>query len=282
MANREGECSLGESQKQKEPSIRGSVGEDSHNEIPCFVVVGGFEDQFFVPKNHNKSKVFLSRRNPLRHVFFHGGVWTVHLSMIRGHRFLRKIFTVDLFFFVQCCDTHTHTLDNRQRHQISWGLSRFFKPDVGEPSTLDCVLWANWCGTWRLWNYLVTKTALPLNDDFYKTWPGRICGGIHGYLGCYVGFHLYLLKKMLGGGFKNIVLFSPLGKWSNLTSIFFRWVVQPSTRMVSKLSKHSTNARRKPRKRSKLTKRNSNLGIMTNIKSSSRTEQLLPCPITKL
>ena len=36
--------------------------------------------------------------------------------------------------------------------------------------------------------------------------------GIHGYLGCYVGFHLYLLKKMLGGGFKHIFCFHP---WRN-------------------------------------------------------------------
>ena len=90
---------------------------------------------------------------------------------------------------------HTHTLDNRQRHQISWGLSRFFKPDVGEPSTLDCVLW-------------VTDVAL---DVYGITWlPKEHCHwmmistklgrenlwGIHGYLGCYVGFHLDLLKKM--------------------------------------------------------------------------------------
>ena len=58
MANREGECSLGESQKQKETSIRGSVGEDSHNEIPCFVVVGGFEDQSFVPRITAKARFF--------------------------------------------------------------------------------------------------------------------------------------------------------------------------------------------------------------------------------
>ena len=38
----------------------------------------------------------------------------------------------------------------------------------------------------------------------------------------------------LGGGFKHF-LFSPrsLGKWSNLTSIFLRWVVQPPTRFNS-------------------------------------------------
>ncbi len=34
------------------------------------------------------------------------------------------------------------------------------------------------------------------------------------------GMHI---SCMLGGGFKYF-LFSPLGKWSNLTSIFFKWV----------------------------------------------------------
>ena len=38
--------------------------------------------------------------------------------------------------------------------------------------------------------------------------------------------------KLLGGGNSNIFYFHPyLGKWSNLTSIFFKWVVQPPTRL---------------------------------------------------
>ena len=41
----------------------------------------------------------------------------------------------------------------------------------------------------------------------------------------------------------NILCFHPrsLGKWSNLTSIFFRWVVQPPTRKKSKLTEETWN-----------------------------------------
>ena len=51
----------------------------------------------------------------------------------------------------------------------------------------------------------------------------------------YICLYLDIENKniYLGGGFKYF-LFSPrtLGKWSNLTSIFFKWVVQPPTRHI--------------------------------------------------
>ena len=136
---------------------------------------------------------FSITKESVRHVFFRGSLNSASFNDPRTP-ILEEDFHSWLVFLCNVV-THTHTLDNRQRHQISWGLSRFFKPDVGEPSTLDCVLW-------------VTDVAL---DVYGITWlPKEHCHwmmistklgrenlwGIHGYLGCYVGFHLDLLKKM--------------------------------------------------------------------------------------
>ena len=53
----------------------------------------------------------------------------------------------------------------------------------------------------------------------------------------------WLVFTNLGGGFKYF-LFSPrtLGKWSSLTSIFFRWVVQPPTSNTLEVKDHKKNS----------------------------------------
>ena len=49
--------------------------------------------------------------------------------------------------------------------------------------------------------------------------------------GCMDWCHFMKDETYLGGGFKYLSFFTPkLGRWSNLTSIFLRWVVQPPTR----------------------------------------------------
>ena len=61
-----------------------------------------------------------------------------------------------------------------------------------------------------------------------SNWP---FGTIHTQLlKCFCLFRSATPQHNPGGGFKYC-LFSPrsLGKWSNLTSVFFKWVVQPPT-----------------------------------------------------
>ena len=57
-----------------------------------------------------------------------------------------------------------------------------------------------------------------------------------------VTFYIFCImatQKLLGGGFKDVLFSSwSLEKWSNLTSIVFRWVAQPPTRSPLKQTIH--------------------------------------------
>ncbi len=70
-----------------------------------------------------------------------------------------------------------------------------------------------WCHSWDVFLVKLLKHQFKEVWDWLKTSPSP------------------KTYQNLGGGFKYL-LFSPrsLGKISNLTSIFFRWVVQPPTR----------------------------------------------------
>ena len=73
-------------------------------------------------------------------------------------------------------------------------------------------------GVGEEWRVLRASMRLLSRKSAMLNTAGRVCS-FHLDNGCFPSQNI----TYLGGGFKYF-LFSPLGKWSNLTSIFFRWV----------------------------------------------------------
>ena len=73
-----------------------------------------------------------------------------------------------------------------------------------------------------LWMYLAPEVKMLYLMIFQPVWfPKNSHGKIHGIW----WFHLPSQTAKLGGGNSNVFYFHPhLGIWSNLTSIFFKWV----------------------------------------------------------
>ena len=113
-------------------------------------------------------------------------------------------------------------------HQIS----KFENPNFNCAICRQFILWTlGCCPGPRYWK------VKPFNSTTKKHMDPDFCWAFYPkkmhrwFIGLKVIFYgLYHSKSPLGGGFKYFDFHPYLEKWSNLTSIFFKWVAQPPTR----------------------------------------------------